>query len=183
MCGKWNAILMAIADGKAIVYNTWMLHRTCWCGRCYHIVPPCNKDVMLSKYIAYATPSSPFNLTATCPRLWTGHLLLDLHHTRLSQDLHIDHDFIVTGSRYRETQGAVGWLFYLSMSFGVLNRTSSQICGNCLGMDHSLMNIAFIFLVRFYDSLPTMLNLSTPVWWPMVVECSMYANVNTDLCV
>ena len=57
---------------------------------------------------------------------------------------------------YRETQGAVRYLFYLSLSSGVLNRTSFQICGSwyltmlLLGDGSStLMNItSFIVLVN-----------------------------------
>ena len=71
----------------------------------------------------------------------------------------------------REAPGAVKGVSYLSLSSGVLNRTSSHICGSWyLPMflfrvgSFSLMNKpSFIVPVRFYGFLPIILKLSTLV--------------------
>ena len=82
---------------------------------------------------------------STCPGLLNGHLLLDIYHARLSQDLHMDIGFSPTGRRFRETQGAVRSLFFLSLSYGMLTEPHPKyvvvdICQcSCLGMDHSLL--------------------------------------------
>ena len=41
MCGKWNAMPMDMADGKAVMCISWMLHRTCLImqQKFYYIVP------------------------------------------------------------------------------------------------------------------------------------------------
>ena len=95
MHSRWNAMLMAMVDGKVIEYSSLMLQKNVLknvadviphCVKIVHIMPPCDKDVMLSNYIIYA-PTSPVHLRVTCPWLLILHLLLDVYHTRLSQDL------------------------------------------------------------------------------------------------
>ena len=79
------------------------------------------------------------------------------------------------------SNNAVWCWFHLSLSPRMSNRTSSQICSSWylpmfLLRDGSftLMNIAsFIVLVRFCDFLPIMLKLSTLVWWPVMLQCSL----------
>ena len=79
------------------------------------LVPTCEKDIMLSHYSMYA------------PHL---HLLLDLYHARFSQDLHKGLGLPTASRRHREAQSAVKGLSYLSLSPGMLNRTTYHKCGS-----------------------------------------------------
>ena len=85
MCGKWNPMLMAMADSKAIMskaimYSSWMLHRT-FCKiwhMIYHIVPRLYTLCHLVTRILLCCPiilcilfSSLSNLKVICPWLLT----------------------------------------------------------------------------------------------------------------
>ena len=82
--------------------------------------------------------------------------------------------------KVQENTDTVRQLSYSSLNSGLLNRTSSQICGSWylsvfLFRDGSftLMNVvSFIVLVRFCGYLPTMLTLSTLESWPLMLKCS-----------
>ena len=58
-----------------------------YCTKVLHIMPPCDKDAMLSNYIMFS-PTYPtclpkcyyIHIRFTCPGLSTGHQLLDIDH-------------------------------------------------------------------------------------------------------
>ena len=59
------------------------------CAKVVYIIQPCDKDVLLSNYIMCVPMFLLSNLRVTCPWLSSGHLILDLHHARFSQDMHM----------------------------------------------------------------------------------------------
>ena len=66
------------------------------CAKVVHIVPPCDKVLMLSTYIIYAT-IYPVKLRASYPWLLTGYL----YHARFSQDLHMNHGSPMAGRSHK----------------------------------------------------------------------------------
>ena len=144
------------------------------------------KAYSMEVHVCRVCPSTFVHLQRCLPMVidWTP--TLDLSHARFVHSLHMGHGLPPVGSMYRETQGAVRYLLYLSLHFGLLNRASSQIFSSCylpmfLFRDKSftLMNTAsLIVLVKFCDSLPTVLKFSTWVWWPVMLILRCFLNVS-----
>ena len=91
--GRWNATVMSMAGGKAMMLTalrcyTELVEKCCRCyvtlckGGCY-CIPCC---------IRWILPCLPLSGLEVAYRwLLTGHLLLDLYCARLSQHLQTDH--------------------------------------------------------------------------------------------
>ena len=73
-----------------------------------------------------------------------------------------------------------GSMMYFNLSSGMLNRTSSHICGRWYlptfllrdGLLTLMYRAYFITLLRFWSFLPTMLKFSTLMLWPVVLKWS-----------
>ena len=80
MSGRWNAMIMTMTDGKALCvaarYYTELVKACCRCyatlSQGYDIVPPCDKDVIVSNYITYV-PLPPLSTSRFLPMVinWT----------------------------------------------------------------------------------------------------------------
>ena len=128
-------MLMAIADGKAIMYSSWMLCRTWWIvwQMLYHIVPPCAKDVMFSNYIMYA-PWLPIQHKGYLPMIINLTPTTGLMPCQAQQ---YEPWFPLVGRSHRKVLGQ-GWLrrlFYIGPSMWSMSPLHPVYVQECLPMD------------------------------------------------
>ena len=118
MCGRWNVMLMAIVEGKAICLQFFNVTQNLFKNvadviphspKILHNVPPCDKDDILSNYIIHA-PCLHCSPQGYLPKALTGHQLLDLYYARFRKNLYMSYGPTLVGRSQRKSIKAKGVL-------------------------------------------------------------------------